>query len=273
MKGDTLAAQLAAALTRYSAALIEAIAWSLALDEGERPADIASWRSALLSSQERDRDATPSSIGSRALRVEPVVRTDASDIASMATTRFTEQPHTTLRIHDMAEHNGAAIDTPVHSWNSLFGDLLLVAVCAILSDVLARLAAFQDTHILSPKLTAASLSQLLGAAGIVLFFWLFGRGVALRFRAQGGTHAVLCDLLTPIVTLAALGLAYLALQRPIVGLLDEKTSSAYSLTFFLASCGCAVWISMVVFSHAEPLRRLLHQYRSGTRAARPDESA
>jgi hypothetical protein len=146
-------------------------------------------------------------------------------------------------------------------------------VCTVVSGVLARLAAFQDTHIISTKLTAASLSQLLGTGGVVFFFWLFGRRIALRFRAQGGAHAALCDLLTPIVTVAALGLAYLTLQRPIAGLLDEKMSSAYSLIFFLATCGCAVWTSMAVFSYAEPLRRLLQHYRSSPAPVRSNGSA
>src|SRR5690348_17793122 len=44
-----------------------------------------------------DRDATPSSIGSRGLRVEPILRTDAGDIGGAATMRLTEQPHTTDR--------------------------------------------------------------------------------------------------------------------------------------------------------------------------------
>ena len=31
--------------------------------------------------------------------------------------------------------------------------------------------------------------------------------------------------------------------------------------FLLAACACTIWLSMAVFSHAEPLRQLLQEYQ------------
>ena len=276
MKGDTLPEQLATALDRYSPALIQAIGWSLELDESARPADVATWRTSLLNSAQTDRDATPSSVGVRAVRVEPFVRTDVLQVAAAgrATARLHEQPQTTVRIDPPAQQTHTALSAlpPLPSWNRLFGHLLLAVICATLGSALAKLAPFQEAHVMQSGLDAALLPQLLGAGGVVAFFWLFGRGAALRFRARGGPRAVLCDLLTPVVSLLTLAIAYVALQRPMAPLLDEKLSTIYGLGFLLGTCACAVWISMAVFSHAEPLRRLLHEYRAGNRPVRPSGS-
>ena len=113
---------------------------------------------------------------------------------------------------------------------------------------------------------AAMLAQLLGATGAIGFFWLLGRGVATRFRP------VLYHLSMPIVTLLSLLIGYVVLQRPLAPVWDEAVSSIYTWCFLLGTCVCAVWLSMAVFSHAESLRKLLHDYH---RAAAPavDESA
>jgi len=145
----------------------------------------------------------------------------------------------------------------------------MVIVCAVLGFWLVRLPAFQEAQIIQSKAGAVSITQFLSTVGVVTFLWRFGRGVALRFRVQGGTRAVLCDLLTPIVTLFVLAIAYVLLQRPIAPLLDESWSSIYARAFLLATCACAVWLSMVVFTHAEPLRRLRQEYRAATRKVRP----
>jgi serine/threonine protein kinase len=47
MKSDTLAQGLGAARLRYSAPLVDAIAWGLALEEAKRPRTIGQWRDAL----------------------------------------------------------------------------------------------------------------------------------------------------------------------------------------------------------------------------------
>jgi len=274
MKGDTLPEQLAGALDRYSPALIEAIGWSLAIEETSRPADVAGWRNALLNAAELDRDATPASVGVRASRVEPYVRTDVlpSVTQPLAPIPLTEIPPTTVRV-PVEPPDTQVLAAPVFwSSNRLFADLLLVIVCAVLGFWLVRLPAFQETQIVQSKAGAVAITQFLSTAGVVTFLWLFGRGVALRFRSRGGPQSVLCDLLTPIVTLLALAIAYVLLQRPIAPLLDESWSSVYARAFLLATCACAVWLSMVVFTHAEPLRRLRQEYRAATRKVRPDNS-
>ena len=75
---------------------------------------------------------------------------------------------------------------------------------------------------------------------------------------------MLYDLLMPTITLVSLAIAYLILQRQLGGVLDVTLSSLYGRGFLVGICGCAVWLSMAVFSHAEPLRKLLHEYRHAT---------
>ena len=114
---------------------------------------------------------------------------------------------------------------------------------------------------LEGRINCSMLAQLLSAVGAIGFFWLLGRGVASRFRAGNGPRAVLYDLAMPLVTLGVVAIAYLVLQRPIAPLLDDALSSIYTWCFVLGTCACAVWLSMAVFSHAEALRKLLHNYR------------
>jgi hypothetical protein len=227
------------------------------------------WRDALFSATDGDRDATPASVGVRSIRVEPYVPTDVlqTEAVIVATMPLPETLPTTVRfVSAMQTTSTHRIASPEsRSWDRLLAYLVLVAICATLGAWLSSLPAFQETRLLSGKLTAAMLPQLLGAGGVIFFFWMFGRGMALRFRAQGGPRAVLCDLLTPIVALIALVIAYALVQRPIAPLLDETASSIYARCFLLATCACAVWMSMTVFSHAEALRRLLDDYRAGSR--------
>ncbi len=276
MKNDTLPEQLAPALERYSPGLIEAIGWSLALEESARPRDVAAWRDALLNATDADRDATPASVGVRSVRVEPYVPTDVlqTEAVIVATMPLPETLPTTVRFLSTMQTRTHQIASPSRrSWDRLLAYLLLVAICATLGALLSRLPAFQEAPLMSGKLTAAMLPQMLGAGGVIFFFWMFGRGVALRFRAEGGTRAVLCDLLTPIVALIALVIAYALVQRPIAPLLDETASSIYARCFLLATCACAVWMSMTVFSHAEALRRLLDDYRAVSRDLDAADSA
>jgi hypothetical protein len=161
------------------------------------------------------------------------------------------------------------------SWNWMYGYLLLIVVCAVLGASIGKLPAFQEARPIQGKLNAAMVAELLTTVGFIVFVWMLGRGLALRLREAGGPRAVLCELLTPIVTLVAMAIAYVLLQRPLAPLLDEALSSLYARGFLLGTCACAVWLSMTVFTHAEPLRRLLDDYRrSGIRLgkwARPKE--
>ena len=114
---------------------------------------------------------------------------------------------------------------------------------------------------LDGRLSAAVLAQLLGAGGAIVFLWLLARSVALRFQSEGGTRAVLYELSMPIVTLVAQAIAWIVLQKLLGAALDETLSRVYAWGFLLGTCACAVWFSMAVFSHAEPLRKLLHGVR------------
>jgi hypothetical protein len=276
MKDDTLAEQLAAALDRYSPALIEAIEWALALEESARPSDVATWRNALLSVVGADRNATPSSVGVRAQRVEPYVPTDVLEIDAIGIT--TAQLEGVQPISEPVQPATQEVRTQVNptlplprSWNWMYGYLLLIVVCAVLGASIGKLPAFQEARPIQGKVNAAMLAELLTTAGFIVFIWMLGRGLALRFREAGGPRAVLCELLTPIVTLVAMAIAYVLLQRPLAPLLDEASSSLYGRGFLLGTCACAVWLSMIVFTHAEPLRKLLDDYRR--RAARAEPRA
>jgi serine/threonine protein kinase len=250
MKGDTLSEQLAPARQHYSVGLIEAIEWSLALEDTERPREVAIWRNALVGAVPAAMQPVPSS--TRSGRVEPhvpttVLRSDLLD-GSAAPSILLASP---VRLHEQLPQ----------AWNIMLKHALLVVVIAALGALLGRLPAFQEAQILEGRINCSMLAQLLSAVGAIGFVWLLGRGVASRFRAGNGPHAVLYDLSMPLVTLGVVTIAYLVLQRPIAPLLDDALSSIYTWCFVLGTCACAVWLSMAVFSHAEALRKLLHDYR------------
>ena len=260
MKGDSLAERLAPARQHYSVALIEAIEWSLALEETERPRDVATWRRALVGSPLPAAEAMPSS--TRSGRVEPHVPT------TMLRSEILDGGEPSILLPDAAMARGPLPQT----WSDLLKHLLLVVVIGVLGALLGKLPAFQETQMLEGRISAGMAAQLLGAIGAIGFFWLLGRGVASRFRAGGGPRAVLYDLSMPIVTLLSLLIGYLVLQRTLAPVWDDAVSLIYTWCFLLGTCACAVWLSMAVFSHAEPLRKLLHDYH---RAATPivDQSA
>jgi hypothetical protein len=153
------------------------------------------------------------------------------------------------------------------------GHLLLIGVTSALGALIGKLPAFQETQMLEGRLTAATLVQLLGAGGAVLFLWLFGRGFALRLRAKGGPRSVLYDLLMPVVTLGSLAIAYAVVLRLLAPALDEARISTCAWGFLLGACACAIWLCMAVFSHAEALRALLHDYRHTARTSDQGGSA
>ena len=263
MKSDTLGERLSLARSRYSPALIEAIAWALALEEKSRPCDVATWRKALLGSAMPERNA--SSIGLGTVRVEPRVPTTMlrSDAPDMTTVHL--QLESSIVLHESGEQTpGGRLAAPARrarggDW--AFGYLLLIVVTAALGAWTGKLPAFQETQMLEGRLSAAVLAQLLGAGGAIVFLWLLARSVALRFQSEGGTRAVLYELSMPIVTLVAQAIAWIVLQKLLGAALDETLSRVYAWGFLLGTCACAVWFSMAVFSHAEPLRKLLHGVR------------
>src|SRR5205823_6062206 len=150
-------------------------------EDTQRPCDVAAWRNALLGATEPVRDATPSSVGVRAVRVEPYVPTGVLkvDAVRMATTRLTTSPAATIPLDSIALETltevAAARST---SWNRLFGYLLLMVECAALGTLMAKLPAFQEARIMQGKLNAALLPQLLGVSGVIAFFWMFARALA-----------------------------------------------------------------------------------------------
>jgi hypothetical protein len=55
--------------------------------------------------------------------------------------------------------------------------------------------------------------------------------------------------------------------------LDETRIAACAWGFLLAGCACAIWLCMAVFSQAEALRTLLHDYRQTARTSGQGRSA
>lgn len=264
MKGDTLPEALTGLLHRYSPALVEGLGWALALDESERPVDVATWRAALVGDAHADRIATPASVGTRSSRVEPFVRTGllAPATKPMETLTTTPQP-ITARLDDAS----VALPHPIPShtpptWNALLGRVLLLVTCGLLAVLLASLPVFREVQAAGGRIPAGALAELAGIAAMLAYFWLFGRGLALRLRAEGGARAALCAVMTPVVTLVAVGIGYVSLQQPIAPLLDGALGTLYGRLFLLCLCGSAIWLSMALAAHAEPLRDLLQGSRA-----------
>jgi hypothetical protein len=263
VKADTLGGRLGRARERYGSALIDAIAWSLEIEEGARPDSVASWRAALLGAPA----ASPAG-GPWSQQVAAAASTTALLHGAGAPGVRIDQAESTFVLLDCAPEASAAarVDPAAQAsrgWNQLFGHLLLIVVTAALGALIGELPAFQDTEIVEGRLTAAMLARWLGAAGAIAFLWLLGRGAALRFREAGAGRAVMYELLMPVITLLVLAIAYGVLQKPLGPALDDTLRSIYGWGFLLAVCACAVWLSMAVFSHAEPLSRLLQAYRQG----------
>jgi serine/threonine protein kinase len=262
MKGDTLGEQLGAVPERYSPAFLEAIAWSLALEESARPRDVATWRNQLLGLSMPAREGR--STGAEAARVEPWMPASVLESHAAATLELHGREPTVLLRATAAEDTRAPADTAIqrmHSGDWLLGQLLLIGVTAALGASIARLPAFEETQLIEGRLGAPTAIELLGAGGAIGFLWLFGRGLVLRFLAKGGPRCVLYDLVMPVITLGSLAMTYAVVLRLLGPALDEAQTSACAWGFLLGACACAIWLSMAVFSHAEALRGILHGYR------------
>jgi hypothetical protein len=273
MKGDTLPEALTTLLPRYSPALVEGLGWALALDESERPVDVATWRAALLGDGHADRIATPAWAGSQTSRVEPFVRTGllAPVAAPVEPLTTTPQPITArLDVAAQAQPMPAQVQP---TWNALLGRVLLLVACGLLALLLASLPVFREAQASGSRIGAGALVELAGIAAMLGYFWLFGRGLALRLRGEGGARAALCAVMTPVVTLIVVGIGYVSLQQPIASLLDGALGTLYARLFLLCLCACAIWLSMALAAHAEPLRELLQGAGTGARALRRDGSS
>ena len=150
MKADTLGERLAEVRLDYSPALIEAIAWSLALNESDRPCEVATWRNALLASATPI--AMPSSIDAQIGGAELSVPTTVLqfDAANTAFDQMRAQQPTILLLDSTPEDAGPQLDTTAQrarGWDRLFGYLLLIVVTTTLGSVdqqTARLPAGAD---------------------------------------------------------------------------------------------------------------------------------
>jgi serine/threonine protein kinase len=270
MKGDTLGERLAGAARRYSAGLIEAIGWAMALEEKDRPRDIAGWREALLRPSTTPIDLAAPLPDAQTLRVEPHVPTGMLRAdAGSAPTLILRTPEPTLLHVD-----AASVDTRAPSYPSpqdvargagWAGYASLMAVSAVLGTTIAMLPAFQESALMNGRLGAAALAQWLGMTGAVVFAWLLGRDLARRMSARTVAHAALYAVLMPVVSALALGAAYAVAHRLLAPALDDAQLAAAAWAFLLATCACAIWLSMAVFSHADALRHLLHEYRLTSR--------
>jgi hypothetical protein len=254
MKGDTLNERLDAVREHYSRAFLDAIAWSLALEENARPRDVAAWRSALLGAGVPAREAQATRLSTA--RVEPrlfAITPQSEAAAALERNR----PEATFVLLEAAAGETAARARParrlLQRFDWLLGHLLLIGVSAGLGALLARLPAFQETQLLEGRLAASALVQLLGTGGAILFSWRLGHAVALRWWARG---SVLYDLAMPVVTLACLAMAYAAVLRLLGAALGEQQLSACAWGFLIGACACAIWLCMAVFSHAGALRAL-----------------
>ena len=267
MKGDTLGEQLAELRKHYNPAFLDAIAWSLALEESARPRDVAAWRSALLAAAAREGTAVPSD--GETPRVEPWV--PAAVLQSDVTVPLQpDQNEPTIILLDATAETRKRNhrESPrERAWDWLSGQVLLIVITGLLGALIARLPAFQETQLVDGRLTAATAIELLSALGAITFVWLLGRRLALRLRVSGGPRSVLYDLLMPILTLGSLALTYAVVLHLLAATLDEARISACAWAFLLAGCACAIWLCMAVFSHAESLRALLHDYRPTARTS------
>ncbi len=274
MKGDTLGERLAEVRKHYNPAFLEAIAWSLALEESARPRDVAAWRSALLPATVPEGAALLS--GAQGVKVEPWVPATVLRSHVGATPQLDRTEPTIVLLNATEEETRQrrpAVHPRAHGWDRLVGQLLVIGVTCTLGGLIGRLPAFQETQLVEGRFTATTAIELLGAAGAIVLLWLFGRGLALRLRAKGGPRSVLYDLLMPLVTLGSLALAYAVMLRLLAPALDETHISVCAWAFLLVACGCAIWLCMAVFSHAEALRALLHDYRPAARTSDQSGSA
>ena len=99
MKGDTLGERLSEVREHYSPAFLEAITWSLALEESARPRDVAAWRNALLAAAAPVREGLLTGLGT--LKVEPWVPTIVLQADAGATLQL-DGPEPTIVLLDAA---------------------------------------------------------------------------------------------------------------------------------------------------------------------------
>ena len=271
MKGDTLGERLAPAAKRYSPALIEAIRWAMALEEKDRPPDVAAWRGMLLHPATTPIDLAAAFPDAQTLRVEPHLSTRVLRTGATATLPVQPGEPTLLHIDAATVGTRAPIDLApalVPEGAGWLGYAALMAVTAALGIGIGALPAFRESVLIDGRLSAAALAQLLGASGAVVFAWLLGRDLARRLSARSAAHAALYAVLMPVVSVTALAVAYALAHWLLAPVLESAQVAAAAWAFLLAICACAIWLSMAIFSHADALRQLLHRYQhTGRRGA------
>jgi hypothetical protein len=145
----------------------------------------------------------------------------------------------------------------MRSWTWIARYALVLLVALLLGAALAELSVFKQTTLGTPKLTASAAARFLGYSGALIVFWLLGRRAALQLRSAGGGSAHLGHLILPLTTLIVLSAGYdvvLAILRPF---LSATAKDVYNWIFVLGITGCAVWLVVALYQHAEGMVELL----------------
>ena len=145
----------------------------------------------------------------------------------------------------------------MRSWTWIARYALVLLVALLLGAALAELSVFKQTTLGTPKLTAAAAARFLGYSGALIVFWILGRRAALQLRSAGGGSAHLGHLILPLTTLVVLSAGYdvvLAILRPF---LSATAKDVYNWIFVLGITGCAVWLVVALYQHAEGMVELL----------------
>jgi hypothetical protein len=145
----------------------------------------------------------------------------------------------------------------MRSWTWIARYALVLLVALLLGAALAELSVFKQTTLGTPKLTASAAARFLGYSGALIVFWMLGRRAALQLRSAGGGSAHLGHLILPLTTLIVLSAGYdvvLAILRPF---LSATAKDVYNWIFVLGITGCAVWLVVALYQHAEGMVELL----------------
>lgn len=145
----------------------------------------------------------------------------------------------------------------MRSWTWIARYALVLLVALLLGAALAELSVFKQTTLGTPKLTASAAARFLGYSGALIVFWILGRRAGLQLRSAGGGSAHLGHLILPLTTLIVLSAGYdvvLAILRPF---LSATAKDVYNWIFVLGITGCAVWLVVALYQHAEGMVELL----------------
>lgn len=256
MKADALESGLHAARQRYSAPLIDAIGWALALDEAARPRSVAEWRGALLSTsgcavpgtRAADRSTVRTMPADRVSSIQadaPTVRLDA--VGSETSTGSA----TMLRHREPAKPSAHRATVRDWAWTVRYVAVALVAL--VLAASLGSMDLFQSTAIIRRQLTASHIVRFIGYGGALVILWLFAARAGAQIRDHGGRAAFLHQLVIPLVTLVVVPCAYGVLLLVLRPFIDGTLQSIYNWVFVLGIIAAAGWFALSLFQQSESL--------------------